>query len=404
MSKNVSILLVGIGGYGNVYVDELIDCQDKSGVYIAGVIDPKPESCNKISIIREMKIPIYNSMDEFYAVSNADLVVISSPIQYHCEQTCYALSMGSNVLCEKPICATVQDALEMIKASEQSGKFLAIGYQWSFSNAIIELKKDIINGVFGKPKKLKTIVLWPRDEQYFSRGWAGKKRDSRGEWVLDSVANNATAHYLHNMFYILGEQIESSARPVKVTAELYRANNIENFDTTALRSVTEKGVEIYFYATHAVKDLKGPDFCYEFERAFIEYQHIRQYSGDIIAKFADGTIKSYGDPMEDDKRKLWTCVNAIREGASIPCPAKAAISHTICINGMHDSMPDICNFPENFIKKEGEIKTTWVEGLDDVMQKCFESCKLPSETDTSWAKAGKTIDLKGYNFFNGGIV
>ena len=40
-------------------------------------------------------------------------------------------------------------------------KIVAIGYQWSFSDAIQKLKADVIAGIFGKPRRLKTLVLWP---------------------------------------------------------------------------------------------------------------------------------------------------------------------------------------------------------------------------------------------------
>jgi hypothetical protein len=56
-----------------------------------------------------------------------------------------------------------------------------------------------------------------------------------GLGIFDSPANNATAHFLHNMFYLLGATRETSAAPAVVQAELYRANAIENFDTAAIR-------------------------------------------------------------------------------------------------------------------------------------------------------------------------
>jgi len=34
--------------------------------------------------------------------------------------------------------------------------------------------------------------------------------------VLDSPVNNATAHYLHNMFYVLGHATDASAMPACV--------------------------------------------------------------------------------------------------------------------------------------------------------------------------------------------
>src|SRR5690606_34582742 len=109
------------------------------------------------------------------------------------------------------------------------------------------------SGAFGKPKRLRTIVLWPRSDRYYARGWAGKLRDQAGNLVMDSVANNATAHYIHNMFYVLGRATDESARPARVTAELYRANRIENYDTAAMRVHTEDGVELLYFGSHAVR-------------------------------------------------------------------------------------------------------------------------------------------------------
>ena len=88
-------------------------------------------------------------------------------------------------------------------------------------------------------------------------------------WILDSIANNAAAHFLHNMFYVLGGGLNRSAVLRQVTAELYRANAIENFDTAAIRAVTAGGVETLFLATHATGSTLGPNLCYEFERATI---------------------------------------------------------------------------------------------------------------------------------------
>jgi hypothetical protein len=68
-----------------------------------------------------------------------------------------------------------------------------------------------------------------KSDAYYQRSfWSGRIKDDNGNWILDSVASNATAHYIHNMFYVLGNEVDKSAVPVEVAAELYRANNIEN--------------------------------------------------------------------------------------------------------------------------------------------------------------------------------
>src|SRR5207249_9823724 len=101
MSDPVSIALVGIGGYGNNFVTALLDAPNQSEFRFAGTIDPSPVSCRRLPELQQRKIPLYPTLDAFYATNRADLVIISSPLQFHAAQTCLALEHGSHVLCEK---------------------------------------------------------------------------------------------------------------------------------------------------------------------------------------------------------------------------------------------------------------------------------------------------------------
>src|SRR5512136_150523 len=191
----VSIVLVGIGGMGAFYVRELLDNGERGDFKIAGAVDPEPERCPWLEELRSMRTPIFGELDDFYRKEAAELAVISSPIQFHSAQTCLALGHGSHVLCEKPAAGTIQEVWRMREAEEASGRRVAIGYQWSFSPAIQAIKKDITDGRFGAPKRLKCLYLWPRDEKYYRRNsWAGRMRDDAGRWILDSPAQNAMAH------------------------------------------------------------------------------------------------------------------------------------------------------------------------------------------------------------------
>jgi len=414
MNRKISIVLVGIGGYGQGYVDALLGDYNEDRYYIAGVIDPFPEKCERIKAIKEKDIQVYSSMEDFYACSKADLAIISSPLHYHSAQICYALGKGSNVLCEKPICSTVQDAMKIIQERDRTGKFVAIGYQWCYTNAIQELKRDIITGVLGKPKRLKTIVLTPRTEAYYKRaGWVGKKQDAQGNWVLDSVVGNATAHYLHNMFYLLGNRMEQSISLEGVVAELYRANEIDNYDTAAARIFTEDGVEILYYASHATEKTLGPTFHFEFEKASVRFEtdwegipysenkEVRK--GNIWAAFNDDSYKIYGNPNEDEMNKLATSMKADLGKTTIPCGPEASMVHTICTNGMQDSMPQIQKFPEDIINRKvdefSQKERIFAKGLDDILTQCYDKGILPSESGIQWAKKGRNVDLRNYTCF-----
>jgi len=399
MDKGVSVLLVGIGGYGSTYVNGMLDNRCDEKYHIAGVVDPKPESQSRLAEITDLKVPVCASMEEFYKDYSADLAVISSPIQFHCDQVCYALSKGSNVLCEKPLSATVEEGLRMIEARSGTDKFVSIGYQWSYSKVIQDLKKDIQAGLFGKALRLKTLLLWARTDAYFKRGWAGKIKDSQGRWVLDSIANNATAHYLHNMFYVLGEKTDESIKPLNVTAELYRANPIENFDTAAVRVITDNGAELMYFATHATRVHLGPIFCYEFEKGKVVYGTPDDPEGsNVVAYFEDGSTKSYGDPTQGVLNKLWNAIDAVKGKADILCGPEAALSHTRCIGAMHASVPEIVQFPEQMIKWDEKMFKNesgfYVEELQQVLKDCYEKRVMPSKLGISWAKPGMMIKLK----------
>ncbi|WP_407271187.1 Gfo/Idh/MocA family protein, partial [Radiobacillus sp. PE A8.2] len=232
--QKVSIVLIGISGYGNTYVKELLNPKNEIG-YLVGLVDINPERSRYYKEILQCEIPIFKSLDAFYKETSADLAIICTPIHLHADQACLCLNHGSNVFCEKPMTANPIDIDKMMRTRDQTGKFLAIGFNWSFTDSIQALKKDILNGIFGKPLRMKSITLWPRNQDYFNRSaWAGKKYSASGEMILDSVANNATAHYLHNLFYLLGKTIDTSAKITDVTAELYKTNAIETFDTCAL--------------------------------------------------------------------------------------------------------------------------------------------------------------------------
>ncbi len=395
----VSLVLVGIGGMGQVYVRELLERKDEGLFRIAGAVDPQPNRCERYKELRALGVPCFVHMADFYRNRKAELAVISSPIQFHREQTCLALERGSHVLCEKPAAGTIQDVRAMMEAERNSGRWAAVGYQWSFSRAVQALKGDIRSGLFGRPKRMKCLYLWPRDEGYYARNdWAGRRRDAGGGWVLDSPAQNAMAHDLHNMLYVLGAGTEASAAPVEVEAELYRAYPIENFDTAAARIVTAEGVEILFYVTHVAEAERGPVFRYEFERAVVRCES--RTSG-VWAELEDGSRKDYGRPDDEPMNKLWRSVAGVRDGTRPLCGLEAAAGQTLCVNGLQDSKPEVRGFPEAMVRSVGEegSRRLVVEGLEEALTAGYEAGALPSEMGVVWSAKGGRIDLRDYASF-----
>jgi predicted dehydrogenase len=300
------------------------------------------------------------------------------------------------------VAATVQDAQKMIDMQKKTGKFVAVGYNLSFNAQIQELKRDIMSGLFGKPRRLKTIVLWRRPLTYFQSGWKGKRKSVSGDWILDSVVHNATSHFLHNMFYLIGSKTDVSAKPVEIAAELYRANDIETFDTCAFRVKTDEGVEIMYFASHSILAHEGPVFTFEFDKAVVTYADGKD-GNKITAVFKDGTEKVYNStgisPLAD---KLRTCIEAVQSGANqIPCGLEAAYPQLLCVNAAMDATPEIQGFPPHMVHHDEQTNAIWVEGLEDALWLIYDKWQLPSEAGVSWAVEAKVADLTGYQAFKG---
>ena len=338
----VRVLLVGLGGYGNGYVDAMLDHAAELGVELAGAVDPAPTGCRRLE---ELTAAVGHNLPHNRDVlreGRGDLVVIAAPIHLHAPFTIAALERGAHVLCEKPVAAVVQDARAMAAAEKASDATVAIGYQWSFSDTIQSIRRDVVAGRFGVPLQMKTVVFWPRPASYYGRSsWAGALKTADGAWVLDSPANNATAHYLHNSLFVLGAD---GGRPLSVEAELYRANAIESFDTAAIRVETESGAEVLFYTTHAIPSNVNPVVHYRFSDAEL-YCNV---PGNFYARFADGSVEDLGSPEATHADKIRRAAADIRDGNPPACTIEDASYQSLAVCGAHESA-SIIDFPARIV-------------------------------------------------------
>ncbi len=396
----VRTLLVGLGGYGNGYVDAVLDHGEAMGIKLAGAVDPAPGGCRRLDEVRARVGAVHASLDDFYAAGDADLAVISAPIQYHAPYTIRALEAGSHVLCEKPVAASVDDALAMAQAAAAADRSVTIGYQWSFSQTVERIRREVAAGAFGEPVSLRILVFWPRSSAYYERAaWAGRIRAADGSLVMDSPAHNATAHYLHNALTVLG----SGGEPVSVQAELYRANEIENYDTAAIRVQTASRAEVLFYTTHAVASRVGPVIWYRFRDADL----VCDVPGHFYCHRVDGSIEDYGEPDVTPHGKLERVAASIREarqagGRPQPvCSVQDALAQLRVVCAAGDSSA-VVPFPAELVRRStehdgpaGSATLTWVDDLQAVFTQCYARGLLPAEHGgVRWARPAKVVRVR----------
>jgi len=403
----IRVVLVALGGYGEVYLGPLLDDPRGAACRIVGGVDPRPERCRRLADLEAQGVPVYATLEDFYREHRADLAVISSPIHLHADHACAALAAGSHVLLEKPAAGSTADVDRMIAARDRAGRFVAVGFQWSFAESVLALKADILRGRLGRPLRGRALTLWPRTEAYYGRNdWAGRKRDSAGRWILDSPASNAMAHHLHNLLFLLGGAMDRSAEPLLMEARLARANDIETFDTAAVRVATDAGAEILFLVSHAVAEGEAADprFILELEEGTVTYPGGTE---PITARHRDGGVWTYPHPDASAQvRKLWQSVEAVRawsrtgrrggegdaEGGEAgigsggaaaafpPCGLETARPHVAAVEALERSgvAPLVWGDEAVRITETSGGRLHWVEGLAGALRAAYEAGEMPT--------------------------
>lgn len=153
-SKKIRIGLIGCGWIAQEHIRLLIQMPD---VELAAAADLVPGKAEKLFDeyapgFDKSGVRFYNSHKELIDAEkdNLDAVDICTYNRTHAECTIYALENGLNVLQEKPLCVTMDEAVAIRKAEKASGKILSIGFQPRFNPNMIMLKKICQSGVLGK--------------------------------------------------------------------------------------------------------------------------------------------------------------------------------------------------------------------------------------------------------------
>lgn len=398
MSQPLDIVLVAIGGYGRHYVKPLLESPEQYNARIVGAVDPFAAQSPHLDELKKHDVLIVDTLDAFYAQREAKLAIISSPIHFHADQTVTALEHGTHVLCEKPAAATLAETQRMAEAMDSHQRFAAIGFQASFDPRTLALKSRLMAGDFGKPIRAKSKVGWPRRTSYYQRAsWAGKIAMPDGRPVHDSPLNNATAHFMHNLLFLLGDQTAQAARVATLQAECYRSKPIENYDTALLRATTSVGAEVLFYTSHSTETLFGPMFVIECENATITCPSTSGDEQTVHIAYSDGRTETMPAPRHGCMDKLPSCIEAAREDRmDLPCTIRTAMEHTRCVDAIAQHL-EIVDLPVEYVsikQVDEDEQQRYIVGLDQVMHRCFEMNQLPHELgDVPWAVGRPTVEL-----------
>lgn len=134
------VLIVGTGMIGQVHAHTA----QKMGIDFA-FVTRNPAPITKIFGPCET----YTDYTVALSASHADAVIICTPNHLHASYSIEAMEQGLDVLCEKPITATSEQAIPMLEAAKRTGRTLMVGYVLRQSQAMQQIKTILDNGTLG---------------------------------------------------------------------------------------------------------------------------------------------------------------------------------------------------------------------------------------------------------------
>ncbi len=145
--KVLKVGIIGTGWIAEAHVAGYLKCPDAKIVACADLIDGKAQAfCEKLGL---EDVNLYKSHKELLDNEELDAVSVCTYNTTHAECTIYALEKGVNVLLEKPMCVTLDEAVDIIKAERASNKVLSIGFQPRYDENMKLIKKLVEDNIFG---------------------------------------------------------------------------------------------------------------------------------------------------------------------------------------------------------------------------------------------------------------
>jgi len=200
----LTVGLIGCGKFAPLHLDALVRNE-----HVRRVIAADPDEAALAEMHRRYGI-IARTESDWHAVAasdEVDVVDIITPHDSHREIAVAALAAGKDVICEKPIARTLEEADAMIAAAERAGRRLLISMPQVHFPAIARAKQLLEAGAIGRPFLAVFEVYDDEVARMSDPGhWKGDLERAGGGVLID-----AGYHAVYDMLHLLG-------RPRAVTA------------------------------------------------------------------------------------------------------------------------------------------------------------------------------------------
>ncbi|MCY1720639.1 Gfo/Idh/MocA family oxidoreductase [Prolixibacteraceae bacterium Z1-6] len=194
--KTYNLAILGCGKVAHLHAKAI---QNLSNAELVGVWSRTTKSAQEFGA--QYNVSAYSGIEDLVRKEKVDLVIVCTPHPFHLNPVVEAAGAGANVLVEKPLASTLEDADEMIAACKHAGVKLCVVSQRRWYEPVIRVKAAIDAGKIGKPVFGTINMLGWRDKAYYDAD------EWRGTWRMEGggVLVNQAPHQLDILLWFMGE-------------------------------------------------------------------------------------------------------------------------------------------------------------------------------------------------------
>ncbi|MBR4702665.1 MAG: Gfo/Idh/MocA family oxidoreductase [Oscillospiraceae bacterium] len=201
----IRVAIIGTGGIANAHVQAYLRQAGRCAVAaLCDIVPGKAEQMKERCGLQNADC--YTDWREVLKREDIDLVDVCTPPFVHAQASIAALRSGKNVVCEKPMAASLEECDAMLRARDESGKMLSIIAQNRFRKPIRDLKALLDSGLAGKVRHVQVDSFWWRGHSYYDLWWRGTWEKEGGGCTL-----NHAVHHIDMLCWMMGlpEQVTS---------------------------------------------------------------------------------------------------------------------------------------------------------------------------------------------------
>ena len=189
MSTPIKTAIVGFGSVAEKMHAPLINvCPD---LELVASVERKTNRCEEL-----YTTTTYRSLDELLSADGADLIVITTPNEYHFPMAMQCLQAGKHVVVDKPVTIFSHEAEELNKLAEEKGLICSVFHNRRYDGDFMTLQKLVREGELGDLVYLESH--FDRFRPDVSENWREKEVPGNG------ITYDLGAHLIDQVVLLFG--------------------------------------------------------------------------------------------------------------------------------------------------------------------------------------------------------